>query len=119
MNSINSIIGILSTTNIIGLLYYYNVCSANKYYKEELNTKNKIIDHLQIQYTTSQENLEKLATKMRNNNISDIDFNKYIDYKCPKCYNNNKLPNMYDYIWGTYSCCETCFRCRKCGDKKF
>jgi predicted DsbA family dithiol-disulfide isomerase len=97
---------LLSLTNITGLLYYNNECSANKDYKEklnikneiinklqiqyitsqeQLNLKNKIIDKLQTQYITSQENLEKLVIKIKNNDVADID--KYIDYKCPKCYN--------------------------------
>jgi hypothetical protein len=73
---------LLSLTNITGLLYYNNECSD---YKEKLNIKNEIIDKLQTQYITSQEKLEKLAIKIKNNDVADID--KYIDYKCPKCYN--------------------------------
>jgi hypothetical protein len=85
------------------LLYYNNECSDYKEKlnikneiidklqtqyitsQEQLNIKNKIIDKLQTQYITSQEKLEKLAIKIKNNDVADID--KYIDYKCPKCYN--------------------------------
>jgi hypothetical protein len=113
-----NIIAILSITNIAGMLYYYNEYLDKKRYKEELNEKNKTYHNLRTQYLKLEENLEELAIKMKNNDNSDID--KYIDYACPKCYNNDNLrKNMETYIWETYSCCKTCFRCRKCGDKKF
>jgi hypothetical protein len=79
---------LLSLTNIIGLLCYNNECSANKYYREKLNRKNKIINILQSQFITSQENLKTLVIKIKNNDLDDIDkyIDKYIDYKCPKWY---------------------------------
>ena len=52
---------------------------------------------MRTQYLKLEENLEELAIKMKNNDNSDID--KYIDYACPKCYNNDNLrKNMETYI---------------------
>ena len=114
----NSIIGILSITNLISVLYYYDEYKYKNGYKLKLKDRNKSYDELLTQYHKSKQDLEELAIKMKNNDLTDID--KYINYGCPKCYkNDNLVKNMETYIWGPYDCCKTCFRCRNCGDKKF
>jgi len=78
---------LLSLTNIIGLYHYNNECSANKYYKEQLKIQNEIVNELQTHNIILQENLEKIAIKMKNNDNSNIDIDKYIDFKRSKYYN--------------------------------
>jgi hypothetical protein len=111
-----NIIAILTTTNIVCMLYLHNEYSDKNRYKEELNEKNKTFHNLRKQYLKLEENLEELAIKMKNNDFSDID--KHINFGCPKCKNNKNISqDMESYIWGTYSCCKSCLRCANCGYK--
>ena len=109
-----SIIGILTTTNIICLYKYYDEYKYKNGYKLKLYGEyNKYNDLLTQNFKLKQE-LEDFAIKMKKNNVYDID--KFIDFKCKICECER---NLYPHIMGKrFYCCKTCLRCNNCGNEK-
>jgi hypothetical protein len=110
-----SIIGILTTTNLICLYKYYDEYKYKNGYKLKLYDEYKKYDDLLGQYVKSKLELEELAIKMKINDVSDID--KYIDHKCNVC--TNEKISIAPYIMSNpIYCCKTCLRCKNCGENK-
>ena len=112
-------IALLSITNFITLFCYYNEYKYKNEYKLKLKGNYNKYDDLLTQYYKSKKDLEELAIKMKKNDYSDIDIDKYIDLGCEKCQNDQSLnPYMRMSVNKTFRCCKTCLRCHNCGKEK-